>query len=142
MIKLVVFDFFATLFDPHAQALFPDAIPLVEWVKTNNLMAAIFTNSSGWALFFTDEQLQLFDDTLEVDAKGSAELEIILAKLKVEPKETVVIGDSLNREIAAGKALGTRTIWVGGKTSNDPLHPVASNLSVTRSILEQWLKKE
>ena len=140
MLKLVIFDFFATLFDAQTQLLYPEAIPLIEWVKGKGLKTALFTNSTGWGMFFTEREKNLFDDTLLADIKGPHELDVILKHLEVKPKETVVVGDSLNREIAAGKTLGTRTIWLGGTRSDDPLHPIASDLTAARSILEQWLK--
>ncbi len=142
MIKLVVFDFFGTLFDPQTQLLYPDAIPLIEWVKSKGIMAALFTNSAGWGMFFTEREKNLFDDTLLAELKGPHELDVILKHCKVKPAETVVVGDSYDREIAVGKALGTRTIWLGGESSDDPLHPIAQDLPAARSILEQWLEKE
>lgn len=140
MIRLVVFDFFATLFDPQTQLLYPDAIPIIEWVKSKGMMAALFTNSTGWGMFFTEREKSLFDDTLLADVKGPHELMAILEHLKVKPKEAVLIADSPEREIAAAKTLGIRTILIGQKNIDDPQNSLAQNLTQARLILEQWLE--
>ena len=83
MLKLVIFDFFATLFDAQTQLLYPEAIPLIEWVKGKGLKTALFTNSTGWGMFFTEREKNLFDDTLLADIKGPHELDVILKHLEV-----------------------------------------------------------
>ncbi|GEM_PF-2603353 len=141
MLKLVIFDFFATLFDPRAQLLYPEAIPLVEWVKEQGLKTALFTNSTGWGMFFTEREKNLFDDTLLADVKGPHELMVIVKHLEVKPAETVLIADTPEREIAAAKTVGIRTILIGQKNEDDPQNAVAENLIRARSVLEKWLSE-
>lgn len=138
MIKLVIFDFFGTLYDPRTDALFPETISLLEWLKTKGVKRALFTNSFGWRVAFFPKHDKLFDDTFEVNSKDSNVLASILQKCGAQPNETVVIGDSPAREIAAGKELGTRTIALG-EHLDDPLHPGVARLADVQPILAAWL---
>jgi FMN phosphatase YigB (HAD superfamily) len=58
----------------------------------------------------------IFDEFLVVDPSVGEDkrdsLARYLARAKIGPHDAIVIGNRLDREIAAGMALGTRTVWL------------------------------
>lgn len=63
-----------------------------------------------------------------------------LALAEVEPHEAVMIGDSLERDIAGGRALGLHTIWMRRYEHLHPIpgiepHAIASDLTTLAEVL-------
>ena len=52
---------------------------------------------------------------------------IALERLSVRPEEAYVVGDSYDRDIAPGKQLGCRTIWIKGKSWKEESRTIAAD---------------
>ncbi len=71
-------------------------------------------------------ELKNFFDTIidsskvEVKKPDPKIFQIALERLKVNPDETIVIGDSYERDIKTSKSIGCRTIWFDGKSWSKP----------------------
>ncbi|HTK80685.1 MAG TPA: HAD family hydrolase [Bacteroidota bacterium] len=58
--------------------------------------------------------------------------ELGLKKLEVRPENGWTIGDSYERDVVPGKALGCTTIWLKGKTWNSPASTGAADYTIRK----------
>jgi putative hydrolase of the HAD superfamily len=57
---------------------------------------------------------------------------LALDLLKVPAAEAAVVGDSYDRDIVPGKALGCRTVWLKGKSWSEPPQTEAADVTITK----------
>jgi HAD superfamily hydrolase (TIGR01509 family) len=117
----------ATYFDAHRRhcKLFPDAKPTIEQVRGLGLHTGIISDIDDEYFFFQTKQFSMdgmFDSITTSDEVGVGKpnpkiFEIALAKAGCDSRETVYIGDSLEKDIMGAKGVGMYTIWYRGSTS-------------------------
>ncbi|OGY27412.1 MAG: hypothetical protein A3F33_01360 [Candidatus Woykebacteria bacterium RIFCSPHIGHO2_12_FULL_43_10] len=112
MTKIVIFDFFRTLYDPDNDALLEGATQVLEGLKKRGFELFIVSHGAG-----RKEELQslgidhFFKDVVVTTEKTEKDF------LKVIPEGTdktnsFVIGDRVRYEIKIGNILGFQTIWL------------------------------
>ncbi len=108
----------------------------------------IYAASEGFVLKQWDKLIrlglyQLFHDvfvTQTVCKNKSKEFYVhILKELKLNPKETLMIGDSIDRDITPAKKAGMRTVLVSGKRKKDGADYCIKNLSELPKILSEMM---
>lgn len=118
--KAVILDFNRTLFDPDSNRLFPESFSVLKELKSENLELALISIGTE----DREEQIKPISSFFKiikiVEEKTTDTFLEIVWEFNFFPKEMVVIGDRIKREIKIGKSLGIRTIWVRtGKFSSE-----------------------
>ncbi|HIP88623.1 MAG TPA: TIGR02253 family HAD-type hydrolase [Thermococcus paralvinellae] len=130
---------------PHKIRVFPDVIPTLEWLKEEGYRLGIITSGPKY------QRLKLriakldnyFDvivtrDDLKTVKPDPKIFLYALEKLKVEPDEAMMIGDSLEQDVYGAKSVGMVTVWIN--RSNDKGYNFADyeirTLHELRKILE------
>jgi putative hydrolase of the HAD superfamily len=81
-----------------------------------------------------------FDPTIISGEVGSGKpnpklFQMALERLAVTPEETVMIGDSLSRDIGGARAVGIRTIWVNRFQNTIAEHHPTPDLQLTDLVM-------
>jgi putative hydrolase of the HAD superfamily len=127
-------------------ALLDGALPAMRLARTGGRKTAILTNGRGETQrpkvlsFALDVEVDFVGISGELGAwkPDAAAFQLVLAKLRVEPEDAVMVGDSHDFDIAPAKALGMQTVWVSplGETSPHAdlsipgVHALAGHLTV------------
>ena len=79
----------------------------------------------------------LFDVTVDSAVVGVRKpdpgiFDLALSRLKVQPANAFVVGDSYDRDIVPAKQLGCRTIWLKGKSWTAPVSTEAADYTVSK----------
>ncbi len=113
MIKIIIFDWKRTLYDPDTKLLNPGALDLLEFLKGKNI-PLILIGKGGEDMEEEVNRLRVrkyFQKT--VFAEGDKDPDIFAPFiLKDSPKETIFIGDRVRSELEIGNRLGATTVWV------------------------------
>src|SRR3989338_8869691 len=120
MTKIIIFDFFRTLYDPDTRSLLPNALEVLEELIKRGFQLFIVSHGAG-----RREELQalgidhFFKDVVVTPEKTEKDF------LKVIPEDTdktnsFVIGDRVRYEMRIGNKLGFQTMWLKmGKFSTE-----------------------
>ncbi|MFH2018411.1 MAG: HAD hydrolase-like protein [bacterium] len=111
MSQLIIFDWNRTLFDPDAQAVYPEASVLLGALKNNTIVLISRGVSSDPRLFLGRMGLIDVFSEIIVTKKKTTQL---FRRIKIKNSATSfwVIGDKLDSEIACGNRAGFTTIRV------------------------------
>jgi len=103
------------------RVLFPDVIPTLEWLRERGHRLAAVTNRGFSGPRFHQEVCELgLTDFFEVTViscdigfmKPHPRIfEYALEHLGIEPKEAVMVGDSLRADVEGAKTLGIKAVW-------------------------------
>ena len=116
MIKAVIFDYAGTIYNPFTGKLYPELIPVLNYLIQKGLKLALIsraTNLEERLEEFEDLNLRKYFQILEAIPVGNKkDFRRILKKLSISPEETLVIGDRVKSEILEGNKIGAKTVWV------------------------------
>jgi putative hydrolase of the HAD superfamily len=118
--------------------VFPETLPVLDELKKHYKLALI-TNG---AIDIQRDKIEgsnlsdFFDPIIISGQVGSGKpnpklFQMALEHLAVKPEETVMIGDSLSRDIGGARAVGIRTIWVNRFQATIADHHPTPDLQLT-----------
>jgi len=112
MVKLIIFDWKRTLYDPDKKVLMRDAKKLLESIKTK-CISMILVGKGGADMQKEVVRLGVWSYFKEVVfAEGEKNMEVFSSLVPQEPGESLFIGDRVRSELEVGKKLGSKTVWV------------------------------
>ncbi len=121
MIKTIIFDWKRTLYDPDTKLLIDGAKEVLEALAKRDIPLVLIGKGGA----DMDEALdslgvrKYFTEVHFVDAKSDELFEKYVPT--DHPESTIVVGDRAQGEIAIGKRLGAKAIWVkSGQFSVEP----------------------
>ncbi|ALM74880.1 MULTISPECIES: TIGR02253 family HAD-type hydrolase [Thermococcus] len=104
---------------PHKIHVFPDVKPTLEWLKSEGYKLGVVTSGPTYQkLKLRIAKLDNYFDVIvtreDVNTiKPDPKIFIYaLEKLKVEPKEAIMIGDSLQQDVYGAKNVGMIAVWI------------------------------
>ena len=121
MTHSIIFDWKRTLYNPDTSTLIDGAVEVLNYFSRHNV--PMFLIGKG--------QQEMYDETKRLDVakyfqdilfiEGSKDPNDFMKYMNLSyPERTIVIGDRINSELAVGKKVGARTIWVKqGKFANE-----------------------
>ncbi|MBS3166532.1 HAD hydrolase-like protein [Candidatus Woesearchaeota archaeon] len=136
--KAAIIDFNRTLFDPERNELIDRAIPLLQFLKSKNVVTVLLTREESGREDKIKSISRLFDRIVMVKEKTQKEFENIISLLKVDSSEIVVIGDYIREEITFGNRLGMTTIRIRqGKFADEKPCTLDEKANITVSGLAE-----
>jgi len=141
--RAIIFDFNWTLYDPKSQSLFPDVRELLEEVSLSRRLILYSKLEGGRDSLIEDlDILKYFESTHFVEHKTAEGILNILADHELKAAETIIVGDLMTSELAAGHGAGLDTVWLRHSKFADevgdfePTHTVRSIIEL-RGLLKQ-----
>jgi FMN phosphatase YigB (HAD superfamily) len=118
--KLVIFDWGRTLYNPEVHGLFPDTRVTLEYLKESGYNLAIVSlATAGHAQIeerleiIKEENLQPLFHSIKFDISDKDAMYVdTVQELHVDPADTIIVDDRVVRGIAWGILHGCKTIWV------------------------------
>jgi FMN phosphatase YigB (HAD superfamily) len=119
--KLIIFDFNRTLFDPDKNKLEEGAIPILKKLSKSNKLVLITTESEKRGELVRELGIEDFFERIIFTKEKSKECFLnCCLELRFTPEQTIVVGDRIKGEIFIGNLLGMFTIhFKKGKFSNE-----------------------
>ncbi|NJE84730.1 TIGR02253 family HAD-type hydrolase [Thermococcus sp. CX2] len=103
----------------HKLVIYPDTVPTLEWLREAGYKLGVVTSGPSYQRLKLKlvGLLEYFDVVVTRDDVGTIkpEPEIFLhalEKLGVEPKEAVMVGDSLSQDVYGAKNIGMTAVWI------------------------------
>ncbi len=126
-IKLIIFDWGRTLYDPETGNLFPDTKSVLNHLSSKYSLAIVALATAGRKkveerlCIIKDEKLEKYFDSILFDQFDKDNLyKKTLKVLDVQPEETVIVDDRVVRGVRWGNKNGAVTIWFqNGKFKNE-----------------------
>jgi FMN phosphatase YigB (HAD superfamily) len=116
MIKVVIFDYNWTIYDPIELALFPEALQVLADLIEKDYKLVLISKTENVEVrreeiknLGLDELFEIIDIVPEEREK---EFEWIFEELEVKADQVLVVGDNVKSEIAVGNSTGCMTVWV------------------------------
>lgn len=141
MIKLIIFDWKRTLYDPDNKLLIDGALELLKSIKKRDI-PIILVGKGGDDMNVEIKRLSV-DSYFEkiIFIEGEKDLNIYKPLISKKPKNTLFIGDRVRSELEAGNKLGAITVWIKqGKFSNEGPENEQQKPTFTVLKLRQCLK--
>jgi len=118
--KLVIFDWGRTLYDPETKVLFPETKEVLEHLKSEGFMLAIVALATAGQEkilerlgIIQDEQLAQYFVSIKFDTENKGAMyEDTIREHKVEFGDVTIVDDRVIRGIAWGNKHGCTTVWV------------------------------
>jgi len=113
MTKALIFDFGRTVYDKDNKKLFRGVIVFLKYCKRNGYKLALISNDEpGRRELINDLNLGgYFDKIIVTKEKGEGDFRKCISDFGLEPKDVVVIGDRVKKEIKIGNRIGAVTAW-------------------------------
>ncbi len=134
MKRIIIFDFNRTLFDPDSNRLVPGALRVLESLQQRGFKLYLISRA-GAARKKLIESLGIKKYFARVTArkeKRFKDFAVIAGRKSVDVRESFVIGDQLDTEIAFGNRLGLTTIWINRERVCLPEESEKSTFTVRR----------
>lgn len=131
--KVILFDFNRTIYDPDARRLIYGARQILELaIAKNYTLYLVSQRENGREEILNREDIgKYFEKTFFVAKKDKKTFQNILNKCSLYPHEVIVVGDRLSAEIRTGNLLGCKTIWIKkGKFARERKRGVAPSLVI------------
>jgi FMN phosphatase YigB (HAD superfamily) len=116
MIKLIIFDYGGTIYNPLNDKLYSGAKKLLGELRDLNFKLALVSKAEDANQRLNDFQrfgLENYFEVMEASSgKKPKNFIHILKKFNVSPNQCLIIGDYVKSEIKEGNKIGTTTIWV------------------------------
>lgn len=113
MIKVIIFDFNKTLFDPEKGGLYPGAKSLVVGLSKKHILALVSYGGKKRKSQLKKTGLEFyFRNIVLTEQKGEKDYLRAIEGLTKKHEEVLVVGDKLEEEIRIGKSLGMKTLWL------------------------------
>ncbi len=141
MIKLIIFDWKRTLYNPDSKKLIDGALELLRFIKKMNI-PIILVGKGGMNMSNEIKRLAVdsyFEKIIFIEAEK--DLNIYKPLMSRNPKDTLFIGDRVRSELEVGNKLGAITIWIKqGKFSNEEPENEIQKPTFTVSNLSDCLR--
>lgn len=112
-IKIIIFDFYKTLYDSSNKSLFPGMKRMLFRLSKKFKLVLITTGGQKRKQIIEKLTISRFFETINiVHYKNQKAYLSCLEKFKVKPSQVLIIGDRKEEEINIGNQLGTKTILV------------------------------
>lgn len=115
-VKVVIFDYTGTLFNPFSGTIYPEVPKVLKSLKEKGLKLALVTKAGNILQKdneFKKLNLDKYFDVLDViPVEAKKEFSHILGKLKIKGTECAVVGDRVKGEILEGNRIGAKTVWI------------------------------
>ncbi|GDY32615.1 HAD family hydrolase [Gandjariella thermophila] len=111
--------------------LFPDALPLLHWLRSANLRVAAVTNASGphqRAKLAGLGVLDFFDHVVIAGELGAAKPDPVIfhtacVAMGVSPAQTLHVGDRLDQDAVGARDAGMHGVWLNRDPGAQPAAP-------------------
>ena len=118
--KLIIFDWGRTLYDPEREMLYTDTKPTLECLQSKGYTTAIVTLATKGPEIIKErlkiiaqEDLEQYFVSIKFDMTDKDKMYAeTLQELEVEPSDVTIVDDRVIRGIAWGNRHGCTTIWV------------------------------
>jgi ribonucleotide monophosphatase NagD (HAD superfamily) len=111
MKKIIIFDFNRTIYDPDSGSLFPEAVPVLEYLQSKNIGLYIYGKGDGKRAGLI-ESLNIKEYFIEVILKEEKSVDDLKKIIENNSgAEFYIVGDRVKKEIKLGNSLGMNTIW-------------------------------
>ena len=119
--KLVIFDFNRTIYDPVTKGLLPDVeVVLGTLINRGFDLYLVSRGNQRKDLIDSLGISNYFKEIIVSNTKSKRDFETIIAQEAVDIKSSFVMGDRVRKEITSGNTLGLKTIWLRqGKFANE-----------------------
>ncbi|WP_456326091.1 TIGR02253 family HAD-type hydrolase [Palaeococcus sp. (in: euryarchaeotes)] len=111
---------------PHKLEVFPDSKPALEWLKDNGYILGVITSGPEYQrLKLRLTKLDKYFDVVITREDVNAikpEPKIFFHALEeagVEPRDAVMVGDSLQQDVFGAKNVGMTGIWINRRSEDD-----------------------
>lgn len=111
---------------PHKLHVYPDTVPVLKWLRREGLRLAVVTSGPEYQRLKLELTglLDYFDVVVTRDDVGTIKPEpriflYALSRLGVEPREAIMVGDSLWQDVYGGKNVGMKTVWISREGGED-----------------------
>jgi FMN phosphatase YigB (HAD superfamily) len=118
--KLIIFDWGRTLYNPETEALFPETKEILEYLlEKKYILAVVALATAGQTKI--DERLKIIEKenltkyfrSIKFAVENKDKMyEDTLQELSVLPRDTVIVDDRVRRGIRWGNNKGCTTVWV------------------------------
>lgn len=139
--KALIFDFNRTIFDPDRGALYEGVLDLLVELQLERKLFLLSKLEGGREALLKDLGIDgYFQNTYFVERKTPDIIKKIVTENGLSADESMVIGDLISAELAAGREAGLGTIWVRqGKFADltadfEPDH-IVSSIQELRELL-------
>lgn len=119
--KIVIFDWKRTLYDPDNKVLMKGALEVLSLLKKKNI-PLVLVGKGNHEMHDEVEKLGVRKYFLRVDFREGPKQPGFFTDYidKKSPQETIIVGDRIQSELEIGNTLGATTIWVKqGKFSKE-----------------------
>ena len=115
------------------RTMFDDAYETLDWLKSNGIRIGCVTNRVFGGPRFAEELRDLNLDQYFESVSVSCDMgymkphpkayEYVIDEMKIDPRETAMVGDSLRADVQGSQALGMTAIWRRVKKPDPPHEP-------------------
>jgi len=116
MIKLIIFDYGGTIYNPQINQLYQGVEELLSKLRESSFELALVSKAEDITQRLNDFKrfhLEKYFKIMEVVSdKKPKEFIHILKKFNVQPQQCLIIGDYVKSEIKEGNKIGTKTVWI------------------------------
>ncbi|OGM11505.1 hypothetical protein A2Z22_00450 [Candidatus Woesebacteria bacterium RBG_16_34_12] len=124
MIKLIIFDFYKTLYNPKTNSLYRGTYSILKILSSKYSLVLISSSNYRRKLLISRLDIKkYFKKVIVVNQKT----ESVYRKLKPQMIQTLIIGDRTEEEILFGKNLGCKTLQVNPDIEN-PIETIKKKL--------------
>ncbi len=138
--KIIIFDFFRTLYDPDTDALVPGCTAVLQALHERGYLLYLISRAElgRGGLIERESLIPYFAEVKLVAEKTLGGFQELLDAPSVSRADSWVIGDYLKQEIKYGNQAGAKTIWIrSGKFSGlTPDIPLEEPLYTVEKISE------
>jgi FMN phosphatase YigB (HAD superfamily) len=111
--KVIIFDFNRTLFNPEAEVLFPEVTGLLEECSASGYQLCLVAKGNGERERTIDElNLKKFFGRIIVHPEKTIDIFRFVQSEYEEGDVFFVVGDRVKKEIRFGNECGMKTIWL------------------------------
>ncbi len=112
MILSVIFDWKNTLYDPESKQLLPGSLELLNLLKKEEIPLMLISKGTS-EMIGEAQRLEITDYFTKViflsEQKKAENFKEFITDVA---KDTWIVGDRIDSEIAIGKSLGATTVWI------------------------------
>ncbi len=116
MIKLIIFDYGGTIYNPQIDQLYPKTEEILIKLRDLKFKLALVSRAGDVNQRLNDFKrfhLENYFEFMEaIPEKKTKNFIPILKKFNVSPEQCLVIGDYVKSEIKEGNKIGIKTIWI------------------------------
>lgn len=116
MIKLIIFDYGGTIYNPTTDQLYPVTEELLTKLRDSKFKLSLVSRADNvkqrlddFKRFYLGNYFEFMEAVPETRSKNFIP---ILKKFNFMPEECLVVGDYVKSEIKEGNKIGIKTIWI------------------------------